>query len=111
MVPFDLSLYALYIRNKLRTEKFNSCSCLVNIIYNFSLNTEILSIFVYSIFLRVIHYFDQVPYLSLQFKAAKQYSGHVVEGKTGARIKVTGIRRKKRNQLLDDIEENRRYCK
>ena len=39
-------------------------------IYEFSLYTEILLIFIYSIFLRVIQHFDQVPYLSLQFKAA-----------------------------------------
>jgi len=49
----------------------------------FPLYTEILLIFVFSIFLRVIQHFDQVPYPSLQFKAAKQYNEHVVEGKTG----------------------------
>jgi len=41
--------------------------------YDLSLYTEILLIFMYSIFLPVIQHFDQVPYLSLQFKAAKQY--------------------------------------
>jgi uncharacterized membrane protein len=79
-------------------------------IYDFSLYTEILLTFMYSIFLRVIQHFDQVPYLSLQFKAAKQNNEHV-EGKTEGRIKVTERRRKRRNQLLDDIVENRAYWK
>ena len=69
----------------------------------FPLYTEILLIFVFSISLRVIQHFDQVPYPSLQFKAAKQYNEHVVEGKIEVKMEVTGRRRKRLNQLLDDI--------
>jgi hypothetical protein len=36
---------------------------------------------------------------------------HVIEGKIGGRIKMTGRRGRKRKQLLDDFKEKRRYCK
>ena len=65
----------------------------------------------YSIFLRVIQHFDQVPYPSLRFKAAKEYNGRVIEGKIDGRIEVTGRQKKRRNQLLDDVTESRGYWK
>jgi hypothetical protein len=64
-------------------------------IYDFSLYTGILLISMYSIFLRVIQHFDQVPCPSLQFKVVKQYNGHIIEGKIEGRIEVTGRRKKK----------------
>jgi hypothetical protein len=36
---------------------------------------------------------------------------HVTEGKTEGRIKVTGKRGIRRQKLLDDVKEKRRYCK
>jgi hypothetical protein len=36
---------------------------------------------------------------------------HVIEGKLEGRIEMTGRRRRRRNQLLDDLKEKRRYCK
>ena len=50
-------------------------------------------------------------YLMLQFKAAKHYKGHVIEGKIEGRLEVKEGRRKRRNQLLGDITENRGYWK
>jgi hypothetical protein len=35
----------------------------------------------------------------------------VIEGKLEGRIKVTGIRGRRRKQLLDDLKKKRRYCK
>jgi hypothetical protein len=35
----------------------------------------------------------------------------VIEGKWEGRIDMTGRRRRRRKQLLDDFKENRRYCK
>ena len=34
---------------------------------------------------------------------------HVIEGKTGGRTEVTGIRARRRKQLLDDLQEMRVY--
>jgi hypothetical protein len=36
---------------------------------------------------------------------------HVIEGKIQGRIEVTGIRGRRRKQLLDDFKEKRRYWK
>jgi hypothetical protein len=36
---------------------------------------------------------------------------HVIEGKLEGRIEMTGRRRRKRKQLLDDLKEKRSYCK
>jgi hypothetical protein len=36
---------------------------------------------------------------------------HVIEGKLEGRIEMTGRRGRRRKQLLDDLEENREYCK
>jgi hypothetical protein len=36
---------------------------------------------------------------------------HVIEGKLEGRIKMTGRRGRKRKQLLDDLNGNRRYWK
>jgi hypothetical protein len=36
---------------------------------------------------------------------------HVIEGKLEGRIEMTGIRGRRRKQLLDDLKENRRYWK
>jgi hypothetical protein len=35
----------------------------------------------------------------------------VIEGKLEGRIKMTGRRGRRRKQLLDDLKENKRYCK
>jgi hypothetical protein len=35
----------------------------------------------------------------------------VIEGKVEGRIEMTGRRGRRRKQLLDDLEEKRRYCK
>jgi hypothetical protein len=72
---------------------------------DFSLYIEFSLLFMYSIFLRVIQHFYQVPYLSLQFKGANHSNGHVIEGKIEGRIEVKGRGRKRSNQLLDDITE------
>jgi hypothetical protein len=34
---------------------------------------------------------------------------HFIEGKLEVRIEMTGIRRRRRKHLLDDLKENRRY--
>jgi hypothetical protein len=36
---------------------------------------------------------------------------HVIEGKIEGRIEVTGKRRRRRKQLLEDLEERREYWK
>jgi len=36
---------------------------------------------------------------------------HVIEGKVGGRIEVTGRRGRRRKQLLDERNEKRGYCK
>jgi hypothetical protein len=36
---------------------------------------------------------------------------HVIEGKLGGRIEMTGRRGRRRKQLLDDLKEERRYWK
>jgi hypothetical protein len=36
---------------------------------------------------------------------------HVVEGKIEGRLEVIGRRRRRHNQLLDDLQEERGYCK
>jgi hypothetical protein len=36
---------------------------------------------------------------------------HVIEGKLEGRIEMTGRRRRRRKQLLDDLKEKERYCK
>jgi hypothetical protein len=36
---------------------------------------------------------------------------HVIVGKIKGRVEVTGRRRGRRKQLLDDLKENRGYCK
>jgi hypothetical protein len=36
---------------------------------------------------------------------------YVIEGKLEGRIEMTGIRGRRRKQLLDDLKEKRRYCK
>jgi hypothetical protein len=36
---------------------------------------------------------------------------HVIEGKLEGRMKMTGRRGRRRNQLLDDLKEKRRYRK
>jgi hypothetical protein len=36
---------------------------------------------------------------------------HVIEGKLEGRVEMTGRRGRRRKQLLDDLKENRRYCK
>jgi hypothetical protein len=36
---------------------------------------------------------------------------HVIEGKLEGRIEMTGIRGRRRKQLLDDLKEKRRYWK
>jgi hypothetical protein len=36
---------------------------------------------------------------------------HVIEGQLEGRIEMTGRRGRRRKQLLDDLKENRRYCK
>jgi hypothetical protein len=36
---------------------------------------------------------------------------HVIKGKKGGRIKVTGRRGRRRKQLMDNFKEKRRYCK
>ena len=36
---------------------------------------------------------------------------HVIEGKVEGRIKVTGKRRRRRKQILDDLKEKRGYWK
>jgi hypothetical protein len=35
----------------------------------------------------------------------------VIEGKLGGRIEITGRRRRRHKQLLDDLKERRRYWK
>jgi hypothetical protein len=35
----------------------------------------------------------------------------VIEGKLEGRIEMTGIRGRRRKQLVDDLKEKRRYCK
>jgi hypothetical protein len=35
----------------------------------------------------------------------------MIEGKLEGRIEMTGRRERRRNQLLDDLKEKRRYCK
>ena len=36
---------------------------------------------------------------------------HVIEGKIGGRIELTGRQGRRRMQLLDNFKEKRRYCK
>jgi len=36
---------------------------------------------------------------------------HVIEGKMEGKVKVTGRRRKRRKQILDDLKKMRRYWK
>jgi hypothetical protein len=36
---------------------------------------------------------------------------HAIEGKLGGRIEMTGIRGRRRKQLLDDLREKKRYWK
>jgi hypothetical protein len=36
---------------------------------------------------------------------------HVIEGKLEGRIEMTGRRGRRRQQLMDDLKEKRRYCK
>ena len=36
---------------------------------------------------------------------------HVIEGKIEGRMEVTGRRGRRSKQLLDDLKENRGYCK
>jgi hypothetical protein len=36
---------------------------------------------------------------------------HVIDGKLGGRIEITGRRGRRRKQLLDDLKEKTGYCK
>ena len=36
---------------------------------------------------------------------------HIIEGKVDGKVEVTGRRGIRRKQLLDDLKENRGYCK